>query len=102
MNISYKKLFHLLIDKEISETQFRKLANISAPTLTKLRKGETITTEIICKICNTLNCQPADIMEFIPNAHAQSSSAIPQGKSSLKKLGIKIEKGLIIHQDNDQ
>ena len=71
MPISYKKLFHLLIDRNIKEGEFRKLADISAPTLGKLKAGETITTEMICKICKALNCQPADIMEYIPKDKEQ-------------------------------
>ncbi|MHB8065095.1 MAG: helix-turn-helix domain-containing protein [Ruminiclostridium sp.] len=66
MPISYKKLFHLLIDRNIKEGEFRKLAEISAPTLGKLKSGETITTEMISKICKALECQPADIMEYVP------------------------------------
>ena len=41
------------------------MAEISAPTFAKLKAGETITTEMICKICAALSCQPGDIMEFI-------------------------------------
>jgi putative transcriptional regulator len=66
MPISYRRLFHLLIDRNIKEGEFRRLAGISAPTLGKLKSGETITTEMICKICKALNCQPEDIMEYIP------------------------------------
>jgi putative transcriptional regulator len=67
MPISYKKLFHLLIDRDIKEGDFRKLSGISAPTLGKLKAGDTITTEMICKICAALDVQPGDIMEYVPD-----------------------------------
>ncbi len=63
--MSYKKLFKLLIDREMKESEFRKLVGISAPTLSKLRNGETITTEILCRICDALDVQPEDIMRYV-------------------------------------
>ena len=65
MGIRYYKLFDLLQRRGLKKTDLLELANISSPTLAKLSKGETVTTEIIEKICNALNCQPADIMENI-------------------------------------
>ena len=65
MGIRYFKLFDLLQRRGLKKTDLLELANISAPTLAKLSKGETVTTEIIEKICNALGCQPADIMENI-------------------------------------
>ena len=50
----------------MKKTDLLTLAGISSPTLAKLSKGETVTTEIIEKICNALDCQPGDIMENIP------------------------------------
>lgn len=65
MTISYKKLFHLLLDKDIKDGEFRQMVNISAPTLSKLKNGKIITTEVIDKTCKALNCQPSDIMEYV-------------------------------------
>ena len=65
MSMSYKKLFHLLVDRGIKEGEFRRMANISAPTLAKLRNGSVITTEMIERICSALDVQPGDIMEYI-------------------------------------
>jgi len=64
MPIKYYKLFDLLARKEMKKTDLLEI--ISAPTLAKLSKGEIITTEVIQKICDFLNCQPGDIMENIP------------------------------------
>ena len=64
--IRYHKLFDLLQRRGLKETDLLKMAGISSPTLAKLSKGESITTEIIVKICAALNVQPGDIMEYIP------------------------------------
>lgn len=65
MGIKYYKLFDLLQRRGLKKTDLLELAKISSPTLAKLSKGETVTTEVIAKICDALNCQPADIMENI-------------------------------------
>lgn len=61
--IRYNKLFALLALRGMKKTDL--LNVISSPTLAKLSKGETITTEVIEKICLFLNCQPSDIMEIV-------------------------------------
>ncbi|MGN9161231.1 helix-turn-helix transcriptional regulator [Clostridium sp. UBA3887] len=63
MSIKYYKLFDLISRREMKKTDLLKV--ISSPTLAKLSKGETVTTEVIQKICDFLNCQPGDIMENI-------------------------------------
>ena len=60
--IKYYKLFDFLTRHGMKKTDLLKV--ISAPTLAKLSKGETITTDVICKICDFLGCQPGDIMEY--------------------------------------
>ena len=62
--IKYYKLFDLINRREMKKTDLLKI--ISAPTLAKLSKGDTIKTDIIDKICNFLEVQPGDIMEYIP------------------------------------
>jgi Predicted transcriptional regulator len=61
--IRYYKLFDLINRKNMKKTDLLEI--ISSPTLAKLSKGEIITTEVIEKICNFLNCQPGDIMENV-------------------------------------
>ncbi|MGE4277700.1 MAG: helix-turn-helix domain-containing protein [Lawsonibacter sp.] len=73
MAISYKKLFHLLIDRGMKEGEFRRITNISAPTLAKLRTGQVITTEMIDRVCATLHVQPGDIMEYIDKKHSEEN-----------------------------
>lgn len=64
MAVSYKKLWKLLIDKDMTKTQLRKDAKISTGALAKLGKNENVNTEILVKICNTLHCDLSDIMEL--------------------------------------
>lgn len=65
MAVSYKKLWHLLIDKNLNKTELRKMSGISPATMSKLSKGENVTTDILLRICTTLNCDVSDIMEII-------------------------------------
>ena len=67
MAIKYYRLFDLLQRRGLKKTDLLTLAGISAPTLAKLSKGATVTTEVIEKICDALSVQPGDIMEYVPN-----------------------------------
>lgn len=69
--IKYYKLFDVLQRRELKKTDLLSLAGISAPTLAKLSKGETVTTEVIDKICRSLGVQPGDIMEHIEDKAEQ-------------------------------
>lgn len=64
--VSYNKLWKLLIDKNMSKHELLKLTGISSSSLAKLKKGANITTDVLCKICEALNCDFKDIMEYIP------------------------------------
>ena len=64
MAISYKKLWKLLIDRDMKKKDLQKLAGISSTTITKLGKNENVSTEIIQKICIALKCDVCDIMEM--------------------------------------
>ncbi len=75
MPIKYYKLFDILQRRELKKTDLLKIANISSPTLAKLSKGETVTTEVIEKICKALDTQPGEIMEYLKD------NAIISGKS---------------------
>lgn len=65
MKVSYKKLWKLLIDNDLTKTAFRTKIGISTNTLTKLSKGEVVGTEILMKICKYFSCDIGDIVEFI-------------------------------------
>jgi DNA-binding Xre family transcriptional regulator len=63
--ISYKKLWKLLIDKNMTKMDLRDAAGISAASIAKLGKGGNITTDVLLKICNALDCKLEDIMETV-------------------------------------
>ena len=67
MAVSYKKLWKLLIDKDIKKKDLSLRAGISPATITKMGKGGHVTTEVLMKICAALDCGVDDIMEIIPN-----------------------------------
>ncbi len=66
MAVSYKKLWKLLIDKDIKKKDLCTIAGISPATVTKMGKNGHVTTEILLKICTALECQVEDIMEILP------------------------------------
>lgn len=67
MTISYNKLWKLLIDKKIKKTQLRLETGISSNALAKLGKNESVQVEVLAKICNYLQCNIDEIVEFLPN-----------------------------------
>lgn len=71
MQVSYKKLWKMLIDKDMKKKDLQADAGISWASVTKLSKGETVSMEVIMKICKTLNCNIGDIMDLIPDEDAE-------------------------------
>ena len=67
MAITYKKLFHLLIDREMTPAQLQKKAGYSANISARLRRDYYVSLESMEKICRVLNCKVDDIIEFIPD-----------------------------------
>lgn len=67
MKMSYNRLWKLLIDKGMNKSALRKCAGISSSSLAKLGKGENVTTEVLLRICEALNCNLNDIAESVPN-----------------------------------
>ena len=65
MGISYKKLWVLLIDRDIKRSSFRKELNLSSGTWTKLNQGEEVSLSILLRICDYLNCDIGDICEAV-------------------------------------
>lgn len=68
MGVSYKKLFKLMIDRDIKKKDLRERAGIGNSTMTKLANNENVTMEVMAKICRTLECTLDDIVEIIPNS----------------------------------
>lgn len=67
MAVTYKKLFHLLIDRGISTAELTEKAGFSANILTRLRRDQYVSLESIEKICHALACKADDILDFIPD-----------------------------------
>ena len=67
MDVSYNKLFKLLIDKGLKKTEFAKKVGISPNTLAKLSRNENVSMDIIIRICRKLNCSVDDIMDILPD-----------------------------------
>lgn len=65
MRASYKRLWKILIDKDLNKSDLRKMASLSTVTLAKLGKDESVTTEVLIRICTALNCNISDIMEVV-------------------------------------
>lgn len=67
MAISYKKLWKLLIDRNLKKKELESKANVSHYTIGKLTRGENVTTDVLARICIALDCTMDDILEIIPN-----------------------------------
>ena len=67
MAVCYKKLWKLLIDKNMNKTELRTASGITTTALAKLGRDENVNTEVLAKICKTLDCKIEDIMEMIPD-----------------------------------
>lgn len=64
---NYNNLWKLLIDRGINKTKLRELTGIGTSTLAKLSANEKVSLDVIEKVCKVLDCQPGDIMEYIPD-----------------------------------
>lgn len=65
MSFSYKKLWKLMVDRDMNKTQLRESTGISSATLAKLSKNEKVSLDAIGKICKTLECDISDIVEYV-------------------------------------
>lgn len=65
MSVSYKKLWKLIIDKDMTNVEVRKSSGISPATFTKLKKNETVSLDVLVKLCNVLHCEIGDIIEVV-------------------------------------
>ena len=67
MKVSYKKLWVLCAEREISKAELRKRAGLSSATFTKLRKNQEVTLGVMLKIAEVMQCNAGDMMDFIPD-----------------------------------
>ncbi len=67
MKLSYKKLWIMLVERDMKKTEFAKKAKISSASLAKLGKGANVTTDVLVKVCEELKCNIGDICEIVPD-----------------------------------
>lgn len=72
MEISYKKLWKLLIDKDMKKKDLQSSAGISWASVTKLSKGEAVSMGVLIKVCKAMNCDIGDVVEFIPKENVNA------------------------------
>lgn len=65
MAVSYKKLWHILLDRDMKKKDLQEAAGLTKYAINKLSRDKDVTTEVLGKVCATLNCTTDDIMEFI-------------------------------------
>lgn len=74
MKLSYKKLWVILVERDLKKTEFAKKAGISTASIAKLGKGANVTTDVLLKICEYLECNISDIVEVVPDDAADDSA----------------------------
>jgi len=72
MSVSYKKLFHMMIEKDMTNAQLMVLGNFSANIITRLKRNNYVSLETVETICKVMNCRVDDILEFLPDESAES------------------------------
>lgn len=65
MAVSYKKLWHILVDRDMKKKDLEALAGLSHYAMSKMSRNENVTTEVLSKVCAALECKVGDIIEFI-------------------------------------
>jgi len=66
MIVSYKKLWHILVDRNMSKSRLRALTGIGSSTMSKMVRGDNVNTDVILRICEALNCDFGDVMSAVP------------------------------------
>lgn len=67
MKVSYNKLWKILIDKKMNKSDLREMTKMGPNTMAKLGRDETISMDVLLRICEALNCDVGDIMEVLPD-----------------------------------
>lgn len=74
MAVSYNKLWKLLVDKKMSKADLRKASGVSPNTMTKLRRDQPVMLSVLSKICDTLDVNYGDIIDYIPEKEGSDKS----------------------------
>lgn len=72
MSVSYKKLWKLLIDKDMTRTDLRRAIGVSPATAAKLSKSEPVSMDVLIRICDILKCNVGDIMDVVLEDHGNT------------------------------
>lgn len=67
MSVNYKKLWHILIDRDMKKKDLEEAAQLTHYQMTKLANNKNVTTDVLGRICKVLNCNTDDIIEFVEN-----------------------------------
>lgn len=74
MPVSYKKLWKMMIDRDISKTELTRLAGISTNAMAKLGRNEDVRVRVLEKLCTSLDCKLDDIVEFVPESDPKTKN----------------------------
>nr|DAR34488.1 MAG TPA: Cro/C1-type HTH DNA-binding domain protein [Bacteriophage sp.] len=92
MRIEYTRLFNKLKENNLTQKEFKIAANIGGGTMQKLINNESVTLEIICRICDYFQCMPDEIMEFIPDSnYIEKQQAKQEVQAQIAKLQAKLK-----------
>lgn len=67
MAVTYKKLWHMLLDKNMKKKDLQSVAQLTGHAMNKLSRDENVTTEVLAKICRALDCTVDDVIEILPD-----------------------------------
>ncbi len=76
MAVSYKKLFHLLIERDMTTAQLQQQAGFSANIITRMKRNGYLSLDTIENICRTMNCDVDDILEFLPDEPSDNKEEV--------------------------
>lgn len=85
MRISYRPLWVILAEREMTKKELREKSGISTASLAKLGKGENLTTDVLLKICETLNCNINEIVETVSNENEEKKEKAEKGKQNINR-----------------
>jgi len=81
LKVSYKRLWHLLIERDMTRQELRRLIGVSSSTIAKVAKNENVNTDVLLKICEVLCCNFGDIMDAVPVDGDENTEHQAEGKT---------------------
>lgn len=93
MALSYNRMWKMLVDKKMSKADLRKAADIAPNTMTKLRRDEAVNLAILGRICDVLDCDFGDIMEYVPEPDVNNDLVIDSDFDTQLKTNLQKNQG---------